>query len=154
MADMKNSMIHLENTSLHSSSAFPCLSGGNPGSPFLCFLDNPGNSPSLENTRWDGWRQFCRKCFESGFLSGLSSWTQSSQKALHSQPSFIASRATDGSLMHLKSVLPPWMDKLHAAETLLSFHSATQTLDSFCLESKRKKGTWRRNEPEDGEINI
>lgn len=91
----------------HFSSPFACYSGGNPGSPFLSLWDNSGSSPSLENTRWVGWRQFCRKCFESGSFSGLSSWKQSSQKALPAQPSFIASRAADGFPKHLKSACLP-----------------------------------------------
>lgn len=95
-----------KNTS-HFSSPFACYSGGNPGNPFLGLWDNSGSSPSLENTRWVGWRQFCRKCFESGFFSGLSSWKQSSQKALPVQPSFIASRAADGFPKHLKSARLP-----------------------------------------------
>lgn len=98
------------NTQVPTSSSFLCLSGGNPGSPCLSFWDNPGSSPSLENTRWNGWRQFCRKCFKSGFLSGLSSWKQSVQKAPHSQSCFIASRTTDGFPKHLKSVLLAWIE--------------------------------------------
>lgn len=91
----------------HFSSPFACDSGGNPGSPCLGLWDNSGSSPSLANTRWVGWRQFCRKCFASGFFSGLSSWNESSQKALPAQPSFIASRAADGFPKHLKSACLP-----------------------------------------------
>lgn len=47
----------------------------------------------------------------------------------------------------------PGSNKLQAAETLLSFHSETQTPVSFCLESERKK-TQSRKEPEGGEINV
>lgn len=106
-------LVHLEHTS------HPRLSGGTSGSSFFSFRDVSGSPPSLENTRWDGWRQFCRKCCEIGFLSGLSSWKQSGQKTLRSQPSFIASRATDGFPKHLKSVPLPWTE--YAASCRKSF---------------------------------
>lgn len=58
-----------------------------------------------------GWVQaILQKALDFGFLSGLSSWKQSGQKALCSQPSFTASRATDGFPKHLKSALLPCME--------------------------------------------
>ena len=133
-AGMKQAfLIHLEHTS------HPRLSEGKSGSSFPSFRDVSGSPPSLENTRWDGWRQFCRKCCEIGFLSGLSSWKQSGQKALRSQPSFIACRATDGFPKHLKCVPLPWTE--YAASCRKSFVCPQRNSDpvSFCLENESRR---------------
>lgn len=79
-----------------------------------------------------------------GFLSGLSSWKQSSQKA------FILSPVPSPQELQMASpstwslcCFPGW-NKLQATETLLSFYSEVQNPVLFCLETESKGRTQNR----------
>lgn len=122
------------------------------GIPSFSFWDISGSSPSRGKSRWDGWRQFCRQCCEMGFLSGLSSWRQSSQKA------FILSPVLSPQELQMASPstwslcsLPGW-NKLQAVETLLSFYSAIRNPVSFCLERQNKERTQDRKSQKVGKL--
>lgn len=124
-----------------------------PWQPFLLnFWDISGSSPSLESTRWDGYRQFCRKRLISASSVVFPAGSRVARKLSVLSPVLLPQELQMASPNTWSLRCFPAWNKLQAVTTLLSLHSATQSPGSFCLESESKKGTQSRTSQNVGKL--